>query len=236
MRESVEGADMKVEHVMTEDVRTIAPGATLKTVANVLTEARISGLPVVGTTGKVLGVVSEGDILCKERGLEDKPTGIAGWFFLELPEVREKAAARLAGEAMTSPAITIEPWQPIQRAAALMLDHQVNRLPVVDETGKLVGIVTRNDLVRAFVRPDDEIRREILDDVILHSLWIAPERVVVRVDGGEVTISGQVDTKLDADLVRRLVERIPGVMSVQSELDWEIADAANRHSKHSIRT
>jgi CBS-domain-containing membrane protein len=231
-----EGAVMKVEDVMTTDVRTIAPGATLKTVANVLTEARISGLPVVGTSGEVLGVVSEGDILSKERGLDDKPSGIAGWFFLEPPEVREKVAARLAGEAMSSPAITIEPWQPLQRAAALMIDHQVNRLPVVDESGKLVGIVTRKDLVRAFVRSDAEIRREILDDVILHSLWIAPERVVVKVEDGEVTIGGQVDTPLDAELVRRLVERIPGIVSVQSDLACQIGHGTDRHSKLPIRT
>ena len=86
------------------------------------------------------------------------------------------------------------------------------------------------------MRSDAEIRREILDDVILHSLWIAPERVVVKVEDGEVTISGQVDTKLDAELVRRLVERTPGVVSVQSDLDWQVGEGTDRHSKLSIRT
>jgi CBS domain-containing protein len=227
---------MKVEDVMTRDVRTISPGATLKAVAEVLSDSRISGVPVVGESGEVLGIVSEGDILRKEKGVDPRPGGIAGWFFVEMPEVRQKVAARLAGEAMSSPAITIEPWQPVQRAASLMVDYQVNRLPVVDDDGKLVGIVTRKDLVRAFVRSDAEIRREILDDVILHSLWIAPERVVVQVEDGEVTIGGQVDTQLDAELVRRLVERIPGVISVQSQLDWHTKEAAERPWKLPARS
>jgi CBS domain-containing protein len=229
MRESSgEESAMKVQDVMTKEVRTIPPEATLKTVAEVFTDAGISGLPVVAPSGELLGIVSEGDILRKEKGVDPRPGGIAGWFFVEFPEVRQKVAARLAGEAMSSPAITIESWQPVQRAAALMVDHQVNRLPVVDDDGKLVGIVTRKDLVRAFVRSDAKIKREILDDVLLHSLWIAPERVAVAVEDGEVTISGQVDTQLDAELVRRLVEGIPGVVSVQSELEWRPAERGDR--------
>ncbi len=209
---------MKVEDVMTKDVRTIPPEATLKAVANVLTDARISGLPVVGASGEVVGVVSEGDILRKEKGPDEPPRGVVGWFFAEPPEVREKLAARVVGEAMSSPAITIEPWQPVQRAAAMMIDHGVNRLPVVNDDGRLVGIVTRKDLVRAFVRTDAEIKREILDDVILRSLWIAPDQVAIDVIDGDVTIGGHVDTQLDAELVRRLVERLPGVVSVKCEL------------------
>jgi CBS domain-containing protein len=183
----------------------------------------------------VLGIVSEGDILRKEKGADERPGGIVGWFFVELPEIRQKLAARTAGEAMSSPPITIEPWQPVRRAAALMVDHQVNRLPVVHE-GKLVGIVTRADLVRAFVRADADIRREIQDDVILHSLWISPERVVVDVTDGEVRLAGQVDTQLDAELVKRLVERIPGVVGVMSELRWETGEATERPWRLPSRT
>ena len=208
---------MNVEDVMTRDVRTITPETTLKTVAEILTDAQISGLPVVNPSGDVLGVVSEADILRKEKGPDERPRGVAGLFFAESPEIREKVAARLAGEAMNSPAITIESSQPVQRAAAMMIDQGIGRLPVVDD-GRLVGIVTRKDLVRAFVRSDAEIKREILDDVILRSLWIAPEQVAVEVIDGEVTVTGQVDTQLDAELVRRLVERLPGVISVRSEL------------------
>ena len=208
---------MNVEDVMTRDVRTITPETTLKTVAEILTDAQISGLPVVNPSGDVLGVVSEADILRKEKGPDERPRGVVGLFFAESPEIREKVAARLAGEAMNSPAITIESSQPVQRAAAMMIDQGIGRLPVVDD-GRLVGIVTRKDLVRTFVRSDAEIKREILDDVILRSLWIAPEQVAVEVIDGEVTVTGQVDTQLDAELVRRLVERLPGVISVRSEL------------------
>jgi CBS domain-containing protein len=227
---------MKVEDVMTKDVRTIPPEATLKAVANVLSDAQVSGLPVVGASGEVLGVVSEADILRKEKGPDERPHGVAGWFFVEPPEIREKLAARLAGEAMSSPAITIEPRQPVQRAAAMMIDHGVNRLPVVDGDGRLVGIVTRKDLVRAFVRSDAEIKREILDDVILRSLWISPEQVAIDVIDGEVTIGGQVDTQLDAELVCRLVERLPGVVSVTCELHSPAPHLAERPWKLAARS
>jgi CBS domain-containing protein len=227
---------MRVEDVMTKDVRTVEPEATLKAVAQVLTDAGISGLPVVGASGEVIGVVSEGDILRKEKGVDERPGGVLGWFFVDFPEARQKVAARLAQEAMTSPAITVEPWQPVERAAALMIDHQVNRLPVVDDDGKLVGIVSRKDLVRAFVRSDAEIRHEIVDDVLLRSLWMAPDSVVVEVEDGEVRLRGQVDTQLDAELVSRLVERIPGVISVQSQLDWRPERSGERPWKLPARS
>ena len=211
---------MHVADLMSSPVQTVPPDATLKQVADTLVAHRISGLPVVDADGKVLGIVSEADILRKEKGADERPGGVLGWFFYESPDVQRKVAARLAGDAMTSPAVTVEPWQPAQRAAGLMVDHGVNRLPVVDE-GKLVGIITRNDLLRAFVRSDAEIKCEILDDVVLRSLWIAPERVAVDVHDGDVKIGGQVDTELDAELVRRLVERIPGVVTVQTDFHWE---------------
>ena len=218
---------MNVADLMSTPVQTIAPDATLKDVADVLTDHRISGLPVVDADGKVIGVVSEADILRKEKGADERPHGVLGWFFFESPDVQRKVGARLAGDAMTSPAITVEAWQPAQRAAALMVDHGVNRLPVVED-GELVGMVTRKDLLRAFVRSDAEIEREILDDVVLRSLWIAPERVSVEVHDGEVRIGGRVDTELDAELVRRLVERIPGVVGVEWGVEWETDTASER--------
>ena len=121
---------------------------------------------------------------------------------------------------MTAPPVTIRRARPVHEAAALMLDRGVNRLPVVDEHGRLVGIVTRADLVRAFARTDAEIEREIREDVLGRTMWAAPERFAVEVDGGEVTIEGRVVDQQSADVLTRLLERVPGVVHVRSDLSW----------------
>lgn len=211
---------MRVEDVMTKVVRTVQPETSLKDVAVLLSELGISGVPVV-ENGKVVGVVSEADILVKERGSNPSLGGFVGLLFDELVETRRKLGARTAGEAMSSPAITIGPNRPVSEAAGLMSDRMVNRLPVIADDGALSGIVTRADLVRAFVRSDDEIAREISEDVVLHTLWVEPEAVNVRVDAGEVVLSGHVESEADADLVVELSRRVPGVVSVVSRVTWD---------------
>ena len=211
---------MRVEDVMSKDVRTVEPGTTLKDVALVLSELGISGVPVV-ENGKVVGVVSEADILVKERGTNPALGGLVGLLFDETAEIGRKLHARTAGEAMTSPAITIAPNRAVSEAAGLMHDRMVNRLPVVGDDGALLGIVSRADLVRAFVRSDEVIAREIREDVVLHTLWIEPEAVNVRVDAGEVVLGGHVESEADAELVAQLARRVPGVVSVVSRVTWD---------------
>jgi CBS domain-containing protein len=214
---------MKVEDVMTRDVKTVERETTLKNAAGLLAELRVSGLPVV-ENGRVVGVVSEADILFKGRAGKPEDIGLIGLLLeLENVNVDAKLHARTAAEAMTAPAITIGPRRPLAEAAASMLDHRISRLPVVDD-GTLVGIVTRADLVRAFIRPDEDIAREIKDDVIVRSLWISPEDIDVEVEDGEVTIGGTVDTKADAELIPSFAERVPGVVSVASTLSWRSID------------
>jgi CBS domain-containing protein len=208
---------MKVKDVMTTEVATVEPDASLKDVAELLAERRISGVPVVAAEGEVVGVVSEADILFKECG-EDGPQGVLAW--LIEPGGVAKLDARTAREAMTSPARTIGPEWPVAAAAKRMLEEAVNRFPVVDSGGRLLGIVTRADLVRAFVRPDAAIAREIREDVILKTLWIAPEALVVSVDRGAVRIGGQVESKSDAELIEAFARRVPGTVSVETELTW----------------
>jgi len=214
---------MRVEDVMTRDVKTVEPGATLKDVADVLASLGVSGVPVV-EGGKVVGVVSEADIIAKERGAEKRRGGLLGLLIDGALDDGAKLEARTAREAMTSPAITIGPTRSVTEAASRMIDEHVNRLPVVDDDGKLVGIVSRADLVRAFTRSDAEIEREIRDEVILRTLWIAPENIAVTVDRGEVTLTGQVETRVEAELVLHFVQRVPGVVSVVSNLSWNVED------------
>ena len=203
---------MRIAQLMTADVVTVGPETPLKDVAEMLAARGISGAPVVDDNGILLGVVSEADILAKERRPR-RQSRLAR--MLGYPEpVDAKAQARTAGQAMTAPARTIGAERRVDAAAAVMLDHGVNRLPVVDRDGALVGIVTRADLVRAFVHTDAEIEREIRDEVLLHELWLDPADFELSVHAGEVTIAGRVHTGDERDLLARRIRLVPGVVTV----------------------
>jgi CBS domain-containing protein len=223
---------MKVKDVMTSPALTVGLDTPLKEVAELLAGRRISGLPVVNEGGRVVGVISEGDILYKERGTAKERRGLLG-LLLEgsAVEAQEKLRARTAGEAMSSPPITVTSGLSVAEAAALMLDESIKRLPVVDANDTLIGIVTRADLVRAFVRADAEIEQEIREEVVLRSLWIAPERVTVSVEDGEVTLLGEVETQTEAELLPQFVQRVPGVVSVLSKLTWEAGNGEYRNDR-----
>jgi CBS domain-containing protein len=218
---------MKVEQVMSHEVVTVVPETPLKDVAELLVQHRIAGVPVCDADGGVVGVVSEADILWKELGLRAGPRGMVDRI-LELAYVAEaRAAATTAGEAMSSPTITVAPDAAVARAAELMIEHRVNRLPVV-AGGRLVGIVARADLVRAFTRTDEEIEREISDDVLLHTLWVDPASVSLIVIGGKVSVAGEVENRSTAELIEAYIRRVPGVVSVHSALTFQLDDLARR--------
>jgi CBS-domain-containing membrane protein len=182
-------------------------------VASILAQCGISGVPVVVEDGRVIGIVSEGDILFKERGPSERKGPLA-WLSAALGrDDRSKPEAQTAAQAMTAPAKTISPWRPVSAAAAQMLEESVNRLPVVDEESRLVGIVTRADLIRAFVRADLDIKREIREEVLEHALSLeTPGTVTVAVDEGKVALGGTVRLRTDAELIPALVARVPGVV------------------------
>jgi CBS domain-containing protein len=220
---------MKVQEIMTREVVTVDPDAELRDVARTLVDKNISGVPVCGAHGELVGIVTEGDILVKEGGPRDDRH-----FFglLRGADVKraEKARALKAKDAMTAQVFTISPYASVAEAARRMSDLGIKRLPVVKD-GRLVGIVSRTDLMRAFVRPDDEVRREIQEDLLLRTLWLeVPEAVQVRVERGVVRLSGQVETPIDAVLLQKLVAQVPGVVSVDAELSWrfDVAERARR--------
>ena len=184
---------MRVRDVMTPDVAVVPVGESLKDVARLLVEQKISGVPVVDAEGDVLGVVSETDLLA--------PFG------------------HVAGEAMTSPAVTIAPARPLAVAADLMVERGINRLPVVD-AGKLVGILTRADLVRAFARSDAEIAHEIREDVLGNHMLLPANAIAVDVENGDVELSGALSRRTQAELLPRLVRQVAGVLDVRSRLTW----------------
>lgn len=208
---------MKVRDVMSKVVITTTADTPLKDAALHLAREGVSGLPVVDVDGAVIGVFSEADVIAKE-GNEHKAGGFLAWFLDPGdPWLDERMAARTVGEAMSSPAIVITPGTSVSDAATLMIEDGVNRLPVVDG-GKLVGLVTRADLVRAFVRSDAEVRHEIEEDVIERILWLDRDMLRVTVEDGCVTLEGKVPTKTDLELVPSFIKHVPGVVAVESKL------------------
>ena len=210
---------MRVHAAMTREVLTVGPETPIHEVAALLAERRISGAPVVDAGGRVLGVVSEADVLRYAEGPSRRgPLRVAH----DLRRLGSRGLALregTAGRAMTAPAVTVAPDATVATAAAHMLDRDVNRLPVVD-AGRLVGIVTRADLVRAFVRDDERIEREIWGEVVLRGVYVSPKSLVVAVSEGAVTLSGQVETRGKAERLVAYVGRVPGVVSVRSEVTW----------------
>jgi len=208
---------MNVRDVMTDRDRTVtvSPETTLKEVADLMVEHRISGLPVVDAEGRVVGVVSEADILTGETGGSGSEGMLARARALGRPAT--VAIPRSAGDAMSSPAVTIGPDDTMMHAAGRIVDRGVNRLPVVDEEGRLLGVISRADVVRAFTRSDDEIAREVRAD-IERILGLGPESVRVSVVDGEVSLTGEVDSDVNAKLAAFFASRTAGVVSVESAL------------------
>lgn len=218
---------MDVSELMKSDVVTAAPDESLKDVAKRLVEHGISGMPVCEDDRRVAGVISEGDILYQERGRLERRGGPLAWLVDGASRTEAtKAEARTVREAMTAPAITIAPSRPAAAAARLMVEKGVNRLPVVTQDGRLVGIVTRADLVRAFTRSDEEIAAEIREEILVRVLWVEPEAIAVAVRDGEVQLAGELETTAEADVLEKLVETIPGVVSVRSSVTHRVEDTS----------
>jgi len=211
---------------MTRDVVSVTPETPLKDVAAVLVARGISGLPVCDADGAVVGVLSEADLLVKQGGSPERSGGLFAWLVetASAPDLA-KLRARTAGEAMTAPAITVPAGSSVSEAARTMVSLGVNRLPVVED-GRLVGIVSRADLVRLFTRSDEEIARDIRQDVVKR-LWIAPERIEVEVEQGEVVLRGEADTEVEAELILKRIPLVAGVVGVRSELSWAVDRSGN---------
>lgn len=213
---------MRVQDLMTANPLTVRTTATLKDAAALLVEHRISGLPVVDDEGRALGVLSEGDILFKESEAPERRSVFSRMLAAHPNGADLKLSARTVGEAMTAPALTIGPRRPVTKAATTMIERGVNRLPVVDNDERVIGIITRADLVRAFVRSDAEVEREIREDVLQRGLWLEADRVRVDVTNGEVRLTGDVESKTNAELIPTFVQHVPGVVSVLSKLRWTV--------------
>jgi CBS domain-containing protein len=216
---------LTVSDVMTRTVVSVNGFAPFKDIVRKMQEHRVSAVPVVDEDDIVLGIVSEGDLILKEDAdLEGEPRFLDG---AHRRRDRSKATGRIASELITAPAITIGPDATLGEAARLMHRHAVKRLPVVDpHGGSILGIVSRSDLLKVFLRTDAEIAQEIREDVIRRALWIDPHAIRVVVRDGVVTMEGQLERRSLLPIVERLVLSTEGVVAVESRLSYLTDDAA----------
>jgi CBS domain-containing protein len=210
----------KVTDVMTRNVIAVREGASFREIAARLRDEHVSAFPVIDDDNQVIGVVSEGDLIAKEAvsGDGQNYTGpLAG--LLHRHEL-EKARGVTAGELMSKPPVTVGTGDTVSRAAQLMYDHKVKRLPVVDTAGRLNGIVSRTDVLSVFSRPDDEIRHQITQDVILNTFRTDPLRFRVTVKDGVVTIVGEPESAAAGHEIVGTIRHIEGVVAVRDRLDY----------------
>ncbi len=214
-----------VSDVMTSGVLSVGPAAHFTEIAAVLFTGAVRAVPVLDGDGRLLGVVSEADLLVTvER--EEPADGRHRWRprHTQRPGPVAKAGARTARELMSAPAVTVAPDTTLARAARTMRERGLSWLPVVDTDGRVAGVLGRSDLLSVFMRDDAAIRAEVVEGVLLQTMLIDPVRVAVGVEDGVVTLTGELDTHMDAELAVRFVERVEGVVDVVDRLSWRVDD------------
>ena len=212
---------MKVRDLMTTDPITTTPDAPLKEAARTMVREKVSGLPVM-EDGKLVGIVTEGDFLRQEAN-RDQPYRLS---LLEalFGDGGAEPAVETVGEVMTEPVITITADATVSEAARVMSHRRVKRLPVVDDDGNLIGVISRADVVNAFTKPDEVIEDEVREDIVRRLLFLEPDAVDVDVKDGVVTLSGELENRTEAHLLEELTRRIAGVVRVVSHLSYEVDD------------
>lgn len=205
-----------VGDVMTRDVARVERGAAFKEIVRVLTERKVSALPVVDAAGRVVGVVSEADLLPKEEFRDSDPDRRT-----QLRRLSDlaKAGSVTAGELMTSPALTVTADETLAQAARTMAHARVKRLPVVDAAGLLAGIVSRADLLKVFLREDEDIAEEVRREVVAYLFPGPASGVRVTVTEGVVMLHGRVRDRSLVPVAARLVRAVEGVVDVRFDLE-----------------
>ncbi|TQK49992.1 CBS domain protein [Streptomyces sp. SLBN-118] len=203
-----------VSDVMTHTAVAVGRRATYKEIVELMEQWKVSALPVLEGEGRVIGVVSEADLLPKEEYHLDDPAQADR----PLSDMA-KARAVSAEELMSSPAVTVHPSATVAEAARIMARRRVKRLPVVDDVGLLEGVVSRSDLLKVFLRPDEAIADEIRRTVIEH--LPPPARVEVSVTDGVVTLHGSLRDRALVTLLGRAARAVEGVVDIRLSLNDE---------------
>jgi CBS domain-containing protein len=209
---------------MSTHVVAVREFATYKDMASMMHERRVSAFPVINHDNKVIGVVSESDLLTKAALEGTVPRTLS----LTRQRVRSQVNGVTAADLMSTPAVTIGPDEPVVSAARLMFNRRVKRLPVTSSDGTLIGIVTRSDVLTVYSRPDAEIEHEIINDLILGIFLCDPGKFIVIVKDGIVTIKGMPETTLIGREIISAIRHLEGVVAVRDRLSYppEVVDRA----------
>ncbi len=209
-----------VKDVMTRSVVAVRETAGYKDIVTVMRRRRVSAFPVLDSDDHVVGVVSEADLLLKEAvPAARSTTAIPPWAVSRRKE-RAKATGVTAAELMTQPAVTISPGATVAEAARLMYSSRVKRLPVVDGNGRLTGIVSRVDVLSVFGRPDEQIRAEVIKDVLGGEFALDPDNFDVNVKSGIVTVTGPLERRAVAFQLLDAITCVEGVVDVRDRLSY----------------
>jgi CBS domain-containing protein len=218
---------LTVDDLMTRKVICVTENTPVKELVALMKRHNISGLPVVDDDGTLVGIVSEVDLLTilgepvQEGGSSRKRThGWVDWLMRSrrLRHIGEEPDLSTAGSFMTRDVVTAHASTPIREAARAMIEAKIKRLPVVDEANKVVGIISRQDLLRPFLQSDEQIRQEVLDNIAKRVLWINPSELNVVVNQGVVDIHGQVALRSQKEILIELTRRVNGVVAVEDHL------------------
>ncbi len=212
-----------VADLMTSRVHVANPYTPFKVLVRLIEENRVSAVPIVDQHGMPVGVVSESDLLLKERRaeLESKASPLRLW---RPRQEMDKAEGLVASELMSSPAITVGLATTISEAARLMQERNIRRLVVVDARGRIAGIVSRSDLLQVFLRTDEDLREEVANRIIPAVLPTDADTVQVAVESNVITLSGEVDRRSDAEILARLARDVDGVVDVVNMLTFRWDD------------
>jgi CBS domain-containing protein len=208
-----------VKDVMSTHVIAVRQSAPYKEMAAMLRDQRVTAFPVIDDDNKVIGVVSETDLLTKEAFAGTVPRTLE---VLTRPRIRSQVNAVTAADLMTKPPVTIGPDEPVTRAARLMFEQRVKRLPVTSDDGTLMGVVSRCDVLSVYSRPDTEIQHQVSQDLILGTFLCDPGRFTVTVKDGIVTVEGTPETGLVGHDIIDAVRHLEGVVAVRDRLSYPL--------------
>jgi CBS domain-containing protein len=213
---------------MTNSVVVAHEDATFKEIATAMRDNHVSALPVVDCDDRVVGVVSEGDLLVREAAVADRTVSGSWW----RGRRGVMATAELARDLMTRPAVTIGPDASVAEAARLMNARRVKRLPVVTASGRLLGVISRVDVLSIFGRPDNEIRDEVISKIVAGEFGLDPDDLDIRVSSGIVTVFGELETHAAAVRLLAAIRHVEGVVNARCQLSFpreKVSGTAERH-------